>query len=136
MELGTYRITQPCPTESGTKLEHFVQFQRRAKPGMGVAFLAETLTNCELLEIEYVDKNGFVISVVTTQGTGAYTIELAWKADTRYENGKGKLVTKLKDDIKIGKVLIEEETIARLEAEAIAKREKEITEDPEEEIVI
>jgi len=110
MERGTFRITQPCPGTENTKVEHFVSFQRRAKHNYGIQFLGSTLTNCDGLAVEYVDTNGFVLSVNVTGATGVYTVECAWEASTAGGVGGGALKNKLSDKIR-----------AAIEAQAPAK---------------
>lgn len=108
MELGIFRVAQPCSGEAGTKIEHFVPFRRRAKPGTGIDFVAKTLNNCEAIAVEYVDKNGFVLSIITTAAAGLYTIEIAWEANVGAEHGNGSVTEKMKDEIKLAKAIIEE----------------------------
>lgn len=100
---GVYRATHPCTGTQGDKVEHYVPFNRRCKPGDGVAFVADELAGCEALAVEYVDTDGFVVSVVTTNPTGVYTIEFAWEAAPGADTGSGTIKGKLKDKIKAAK---------------------------------
>jgi hypothetical protein len=103
IDRGTYRETRACTGTAGDKLEHYVPCNRRAKPGAGIVFVAEALTNCEALAVEYVDTEGFVVSVLTTAAGGTYTVEFAWEAETGEATGNGKIKAKLKDKIKASK---------------------------------
>lgn len=97
---GTYRATHPCTGKKGDKVEHWIPFNRRCKPGNGVVFVADGLTGCKDLVVEYVDTDGFVVSVLTVEDTGVYTIEFAWEARTGAATGGGTIKGKLKNKIK------------------------------------
>jgi len=106
---GVYRVTGTATGTIGDKVEHFVPFNRRRKPGHGVEFVAETLTNCENLAVEYVDTGGFVLSAQLTAAGGNYTVECAWETYLGGEAGNGRITEKLKDAIRANRGIVIEE---------------------------